>query len=127
MLNKILIVDDSDTIHQNYKMTLKRYNCEMISALSREEGLKKVAETSGVDLVLVDMNMSRSRISGIEFIKTLREQVVSANIPIVAVTTRGFDYAKEALIYADGNLIKPFTSSEVHSVIEKAMSQVVSV
>jgi DNA-binding NtrC family response regulator len=48
MLNKVLIVDDSEPLHQNYKVTLRRYKCDVITALSREDGLKKLTENTGV-------------------------------------------------------------------------------
>ena len=72
MLNKVLVVDDSEALHQVYKVTLRRYKCETITALSREEGLEKLAENTGVDLILIDMNMLRSRMSGLEFIQKVK-------------------------------------------------------
>jgi CheY-like chemotaxis protein len=126
MLNRVLIIDDSEPLHQNYKMTLRRYKCETITALKREEGLEKLTEHPDVNLILVDMNMSLSRLSGLEFIKKVREQEACADIPIVIVTTRGKDYAEEALAFAAANLIKPFTSSEVHRLIETLFPQTVS-
>ena len=126
MLNKVLIIDDSEPLHQNYKMTLRRYKCETITALKREEGLEKLTQHPDVNLILVDMNMSLSRLSGLEFIKKVREQEAYADIPIVIVTTRGKDYAEEALAFAAANLIKPFTSSEVHRLIETLFPQTVS-
>ncbi len=126
MLNRVLIIDDSEPLHQNYKMTLRRYKCETITALKREDGLEKLAEHPDVNLILVDMNMSLSRLSGLEFIKKVREQEAYADIPIVIVTTRGKDYAEEALAFAAANLIKPFTSSEVHRLIETLFPQTVS-
>ncbi len=126
MLNKVLIVDDSEPLHQNYKVSLKRYKCEVITALSREDGLKMLTENSGVSLIFVDMNMSLSRISGIEFIKKVKEQEAYANIPVVIVTTRGKSYTEDARNWADGNLVKAFTSIELHSVVEKLFPEAVS-
>ena len=96
MLNKILIVDDSEPLHQIYKLTLRRYKCETIMALNREKGLIKLTENPGVTLILLDMNMSLSHMSGLEFIEKVKEQEAYASIPIVIVTTRGKSYAQEA-------------------------------
>ena len=126
MLNKILVVDDSEPLHQVYKVTLRRYKCETITALSREEGLEKLTEHTGVDLILLDMNMLRSRISGLEFIQKVKAQEAYRNIPIIIVTTRGEDYPTEALALTEGNLVKPFISREVHSLIEKLLPHAVS-
>jgi CheY-like chemotaxis protein len=126
MLDRVLIIDDSEPLHQNYKMTLRRYKCETITALKREEGLEKLTEHPDVNLIFVDMNMSLSRLSGLEFIKKVRGQEACADIPIVIVTTRGKDYAEEALAFAAANLVKPFTSGEVHRLIETLFPQTVS-
>lgn len=126
MLSKVLIVDDSEPLHQIYKVTLRRYKCEIITALSREEGLQKLTESAGVNLILLDMNMSLSRISGLEFIKKVKEHEAYANIPIISVTTRGKSYSQEALAMVEGTLVKPFTSNELHGVIENISPQAVS-
>ncbi|OGW38755.1 MAG: hypothetical protein A2010_04705 [Nitrospirae bacterium GWD2_57_9] len=127
MLNKVLILDDSEPLHQIYKVTLNRYKCEIIAALKREDGLKKLEEHAGVDLILVDMNMSLSRMSGLEFIKAVKARQDCGDVLIVLVATRGReDDAKEALPFANGVLVKPFTSNEVHRLIEKLFPQAVS-
>lgn len=119
-LNKVLIVDDSEPLHQIYKLTLKRYKCEVVTALRREEGLIKLAENPEVNLILVDMNMLTSRLSGTEFIKKIKGQEAFKDIPIVVVSMRGQeDSVLEALSLAQGNLKKPFTSHEIHELIEK--------
>ncbi len=127
MLNKVLIVDDSEPLHQIYKVTLKRYKCETVSALRREDGLKKLGENPDVNLILVDMNMSRSRVSSLEFIKTVKAQEAFSNVPIVAISSRGRESdVKESLPFVNANLVKPFTSNEVHRMIEKLFPQAVS-
>ena len=125
MPNKVLIVDDSEPLHQNIKITLKRYKCEIFSALSREDGVIKLTENPGVSLIFIDMNMSLSRISGIDFIKKVKEQEAYANIPIVILPMRGRSYSEDAQALADVVLAKPFTSNELHSVVEKLFPQAV--
>lgn len=126
MLKKVLVVDDSEPLHQIYKITLNRYKCQTITALRREEGLRKLEEHEGVDLILVDMNMLLSRVSGLQFIKMIRAHEDYKHIPIVIVTTRGKEFPKEALDLADGNLVKPFISREIHALIEKLFPQAAS-
>ncbi len=66
--------------------------------------------------------------NGFEFIKKVKEYGAYSNIPIIIVSTRGKeDDAEEALVIAQGNLIKPFTSNEVHTLIESLFPQAVSV
>jgi DNA-binding response OmpR family regulator len=121
--NKILIVDDSEALYHNYQVILRRYKCDTIAALRREEGLVKLNENPGVNLILIDMNMPRSYMSGLEFIHRVKEHEEFRNIPIIVVNTRGrSDDLQEALELAHGILTKPFTSNEVHAVMRKFLS-----
>ena len=116
-LLKVLVVDDSAGLQQTYKFTLSRYQCQIIQALSGQEGLNSLASNPDTNLLIVDINMPY--MNGLEFIKKVKEQEAYNNIPIIIVSTRGReDDAKEALALAEGNLIKPFTSNEVHTLIE---------
>lgn len=121
--NKVLIVDDSEALYHNYRVILRRYKCDTIAALKREEGLTKLSENPGVNLILIDMNMPRSYMSGLEFIQRVKEQEAFRHIPIIVVHTRGrTDNLQEALELTEGILTKPFTSNEVHAVMRKFLS-----
>jgi CheY-like chemotaxis protein len=88
--------------------------------LRREEGLQKLIENPDVNLILVDLNMSTSRMSAIEFIRKVKEHDAFKNIPVVVVSTRGKEVnIQEDLALAQGNLRKPFTSNEIHAAIIK--------
>ena len=117
--NKVLVVDDSAPLHQIYKIILMRYKFLVLSALSGQEGLNKLAEHPDVDLLIVDLAMPR--MSGLEFIRKVREQEGFSNVPIIAVTSGETD-AGEARSFAQGTLQKPFTSNEMHALIEKLVS-----
>lgn len=116
-LLKIIVVDDSAALQQMYKVTLSRYKCRTISVLSGLEGLTALADNPDTSLLMVDINMPH--MSGLEFIKKVKEQEAFRTIPIIIVSTRGReDDAAEAVAFAEGNLRKPFTSNEVHALIE---------
>jgi two-component system chemotaxis response regulator CheY len=121
-LFKVLVVDDSAALQQVYKITLSRYNCQTIPALSGQEGLNSLAGNPDINLLIVDINMPH--MNGFEFIKKVKEQEAYSNIPLIIVSTKGKeDDAKEALAFAQGNLIKPFISNEVHTLIESLFPQ----
>jgi CheY-like chemotaxis protein len=121
-LLKVLVVDNSAAIQQAYKITLSRYNCQTIPALSGQEGLNSLAGNPDINLLIVDINMPH--MNGLEFIKKVKEQEAYSNIPLIIVSTKGMeDDAKEALAFAQGNLIKPFISNEIHSLIESLFPQ----
>jgi two-component system, chemotaxis family, chemotaxis protein CheY len=114
---KILIVDDSAALQQTYKLTFSRYMCQIIPALSGQEGLNSLASYPDTHLLIVDINMPH--MNGLEFIKKVKEQEAYSNIPIIIVSTRGRENdAREAYSFAQGSLVKPFTSNEVHKLIE---------
>lgn len=116
MTNKILIIDDAATVHQIYNMVLSRYKSEVISAFSGEEGLKRLTEHPDINLIIVDAHMPH--MSGMEFIKKVKEQIVFNDIPIIFVGSyEEKDEVLDALTITQGYLKKPFTSSEFHSLI----------
>ncbi len=116
--NKVLVVDDSAPLHQIYKIILMRYKFHVIPALSGQEGLDKLAEHPDVNLLIVDLAMPR--MSGLEFIKKIKEQERFNHIPTIVVASRGREIdVEEASTFAQGNLRKPFTSNELHALIEK--------
>jgi CheY-like chemotaxis protein len=117
LLKKILIVDDSAAVHQIYQVTLARYKCPVITALSGQEGLNLLANNPDVSLLIVDMHMPQ--MSGIEFINRVKEQKAFKNIPIISVILKAKDNTVEAHRLADGILRKPFTSTEIHLEVEK--------
>ncbi len=124
-LFKVIVVDDSAALQQTYKITLLRYKCHVIPALSGQEGLNLLADNPDTSLLIVDINMPH--MNGFEFIEKVKEYEAYSNIPIIIVSTRGKeDDAEEALTIAQGNLIKPFTSNEVHTLIESLFPQAVS-
>jgi two-component system chemotaxis response regulator CheY len=118
--NKVLVVDDSAPLHQIYKIILMRYKFQVIQALSGQEGLDSLSLHPDVSLVIVDLAMPR--MSGLEFIKKVKEQAALRQIAIIAVTSRGGEMdSEEACAFAQGNLKKPFTSNELHALIEKQL------
>ncbi len=124
-LSKVLVVDDSAALQQIYKITLSRHTSQVIPALSGQEGLNTLASNPDTNLLIVDINMPH--MNGVEFIKRVKEKEAYSNIPIIVVSTKGKeDDAREALAFAQGNLKKPFTSSEIHTVIEHLCPQTVA-
>jgi CheY-like chemotaxis protein len=123
-LSKILVVDDSVALHQIYQITLVRYKCPILTALNGQEGLSKLIQNPDINLLIVDMHMPR--MNGLEFIKRVKEQETFKNIPIIAVISKGQERDwQKALELAEGLLIKPFTSTEIHSAVGKLIPQAV--
>ena len=116
-LKKVLIIDDSIQTHQAFKMMLNRYKCETITALNAQKAMDQLTSNPEVNLVIVDLNMPNR--SGMEFVRRVKEQKSYAHIPIIAISSDGMLCdAGEVNTFTHGNLRKPFTSSELHMMIE---------
>jgi two-component system chemotaxis response regulator CheY len=64
---------------------LRKMNIEVVEAADGHEALERLKEISPPDLVLVDWNMPV--MSGIDFIRAVREMHVYDPLPLIMVTT----------------------------------------
>jgi two-component system chemotaxis response regulator CheY len=121
MLKKVLVVDDSALIHQMYKMALTRYKCTIVSAKNGQAGLDELAKHKDIDLVLLDINMPV--MSGLEFLKKLKDLGTYSHIPIVIVSTEGKeeDTKRGLEMGARGYVTKPIQTAALHEMIEKLL------
>ena len=118
MLKKVLVVDDSNLIHQMYKMVLMRYRCAVVHAQNGQDGMDKLAQNPDVNVVFVDINMPV--MNGLDFVKKVKETGGYDHIPIVIVSTEGKDEDAERglALGASGYVKKPFQPSELHALID---------
>jgi two-component system chemotaxis response regulator CheY len=118
MLKKVLVVDDSNLIHQMYKMVLMRYRCSVVHAQNGQEGMDKLAQNPDVNVVFVDINMPV--MNGLDFVKKVKETGKYGHIPIVIVSTEGRDEDAERglALGASGYVKKPFQPSELHALLD---------
>ena len=86
MKKKVLLVDDSNTVLLMEKMILQKGPYEIITARDGVEGVAK-AQSELPDVILLDVMMPN--LDGLSACAAIRNNPVTANIPIVMVTTRG--------------------------------------
>ena len=113
---KILVVDDDDDLLYMMKVSLSRYDYELVGADRASEGADKITETA-IDLVIVDIGLPN--VDGNSFIKWVRE--TDAKVPIIAIS--GSIERKEEALQAGANCFfaKPFERSffdEVSKMVE---------
>ncbi len=125
LLSKVLVVDDSTQIHLAYKMILMRYRCEIIEALNGQEGLHKLNNSPDINLMIIDINMPL--MSGLEFVKKVKETERFKLIPIIIASTAGKESDADTCLAlgASGCIKKPFTSSQLQKLIETLLPAVV--
>lgn len=93
--NKILLVDDDESLRSMYSLILGKEGWELVTADDGLEGLSKIRE-GGWDLILLDLMMPG--LDGLGVLKALKEEHAKvANGPIIILSNAGYGtVAKEA-------------------------------
>ena len=122
---KILLVDDSRTIRNIQKNTLKTLGHEDV--LEAADGLEALAclAQHKVDLMLVDWNMPN--MDGITLVRKIRE--TDKHLPLVMVTTEAEKSRVLEAIKAGVNnyVVKPFTAETLSGKITQTLAKVAAV
>ncbi|MDR2574213.1 MAG: response regulator [Desulfovibrio sp.] len=107
MSKHILVVDDSKTIRNLVTFVLKAEGFKVSMAEDGLDAIEKLTIIEPVDLILSDVNMPR--MDGFTFIKTLRQQDVYKDIPIIILSTEGQeqDIQKGISLGANLYMVKP--------------------
>ena len=108
---RILVVDDEDTLCEVLKLNLENEGYDVDTASSAEEALK--LDLRRYSLILLDIMMGE--ISGIRFAKMLKSDVETADIPIIFCTARDSedDMVLGLNLGADDYIMKPYTVRNV--------------
>ena len=107
--DKIVIVEDEQSIRNFISMVLNANGYDTIIVGSGEEALTMIASHCP-DLIVLDLGLPD--MDGMEVLKAVRKW---SNLPVVVVSARNHEHDKvEALDYgADDYLVKPFGTSEL--------------
>ncbi len=119
MSYSILVVDDSLPMRSVIKRTLKAAgygSSEMLEAADGQQALD-LMKNAWIDIVLTDYNMPV--MNGLEFIKTLKADEVSKDIPVVVVSTEGNESKIREFVAcgAAGYITKPFTPEAIRDLM----------
>jgi CheY-like chemotaxis protein len=95
---KVLIVDDD--IRNIFAMTslLERHKMEILSAERGQQALEIIQETSGIDVVLMDIMMPE--MDGYEIMRAIRDLYGFKELPIIALTAKAMKGDREKCIEA---------------------------
>jgi phosphate regulon transcriptional regulator PhoB len=112
MPSRVLIVEDEPDIRELVVHHLKREGYQVSVAASGEEALRQV-QASPPDLVLLDLMMPT--MNGLEVCRRLRQDPVTASLPIVMLTAKGdeVDRVLGLELGADDYVVKPFSPKEL--------------
>ena len=109
--NRILIVDDEETLCEVLKLNLENEGYDVDTAFSAEQALGY--DLKEYSLILLDIMMGE--ISGIKMAKMLKADVATADIPIIFCTARDTedDMIMGLNLGADDYIMKPYTIRNV--------------
>lgn len=109
-MDKILLVEDEDSIRGFLKINLKRNNFDVLESDNGEDGLR-IALLERPKIVILDVMLPG--MDGFEVCRILREKI--SDIGIIMLTAKGQDMDKIiGLEYgADDYIVKPFNPMEV--------------
>ncbi len=118
---RIIAVDDSASMRQMVSFTLKGAGHEVLEASDGVEALKLANQSSGVDLVISDINMPN--MDGISLIKELRNLQPYKFTPILMLTTESSTDKKMEgkAAGATGWIVKPFNPDQLLATIGKVL------
>jgi two-component system, chemotaxis family, chemotaxis protein CheY len=119
MAKTILVVDDSATMRQLIGLTLKKVpGCRVVEAANGAEAVTRLGG-GPADLVITDINMPE--MNGLELVRHVRGPLGQRDLPIIVVTTKGDDGARDAGLQAGANayLTKPLSGALLISLVEQ--------
>lgn len=116
---RALVVEDSKTIRMILCEYLRKMDIEVVEAADGREALERLKEISPPDLVLVDWNMPV--MSGIDFIRAVRELHIYDPLPLIMVTTNSENEHAGTAMEAGANLYiqKPCTFDALREKIDQ--------
>lgn len=120
MPRKAITIDDSASMRQMVRLTLKQSGFEVLEAENGQAALDML-KTTQVDLVICDVNMPI--LNGIETTRRLRAMPNYKRTPIVLLTTESEDSKKMAgrQAGATGWIIKPFQPTQLQKVVQRVL------
>ena len=109
---KILVIEDESDILEVLEYKLRREGYVVTACRDGLEGLR-VAARENPDLILLDLMLPG--LDGVEVCRRLRQDPVTADVPIIMVTAKGeeSDRILGLGVGADDYVVKPFSPREV--------------
>jgi phosphate regulon transcriptional regulator PhoB len=112
MVPKVLIVDDEKDIVDLVAYNLEKEGYEVLKAFDGEQALQ-TAKSKSPHLIVLDLMLPG--IQGLEVCKRLKQDVLTAGIPIIMLTAKGEEIDKVIglEVGADDYITKPFSVKEL--------------
>lgn len=117
---KILLIEDDFSNIELMRLRLDALACEVEVATNAADGMA-MAVAGQPDLVLIDLKLDHDVHAGVELVKSLRANPVTAALPLVihSVFVSHPADAPEALPLAQGYLPKPFRFLDLKNLVDE--------
>ena len=118
----ILVVDDSAALRRTLALTLQKVGYRVIQARDGKEALEQLQQSSGVKLVICDVEMPN--MNGFEFLGQRRRDPDLMEIPVAMLTSRSSDKHKQLATQLGANayLTKPYIEQQFLETIKTMMA-----
>ena len=125
-MRKILVVEDSALHQKMYDVMLALYRnngAEILHASNGMEGLALLIDNPDTDLVILDINMPV--MSGLEFLRRMKEEEAFRNLPVIICSTEGKDedILRGLQKGAQGYIKKPFKAEDLIAMVERIVGK----
>ncbi|MBU0729175.1 MAG: response regulator [Proteobacteria bacterium] len=117
MKNKILLIDDEDSIHLLYREEFEEEGYEVHSALSAEEGIEKLNIFSP-DIIILDINMPG--MNGIDALRKIKG--INPDLPVI-LSSAYQEFKQDLASWAsDDYIVKSSNLDELKAAVKRLLS-----
>lgn len=120
---KILVVDDSDTLRTQLRKDLESKGHGVIEAVDGLDGIRRIHENEGVQLIISDLNMPN--MDGLAMCMKIREGKKYQAIPVFMLTTEASASMKSVGAAAGVRawIVKPYVADRLLMAVDKVLKK----
>lgn len=120
--NKVMVIDDSNTIRRSAKLFLESAGYKTIDVEDGFEALSKIMEEEPA-LVFIDVLMPN--LDGLQTCQIIKRNPMFEDLPIIILSSKDgeFDKAKGIMMGANEYLVKPFTKDSIIRVVKSYLDK----
>jgi signal transduction histidine kinase len=121
-MNRILLIDDEETVRETISTMLRHSGYSVLEAEDGDQGVE-IVQNQKVDLIISDVMMAK--LNGFAMIDKLRMDPATSTIPFIFMTGLADRESRRRgmALGADDFLVKPFTGSELLTAIETRLAK----
>ncbi|HZY88876.1 MAG TPA: response regulator [Gemmataceae bacterium] len=112
---RVLVVDDSITVREVQRQILRTHGYEVEVAVDGQDGWHKV-RAGPFDLVISDVDMPR--VTGLEFVRRIRDDVALRDVPVIIVSYKDRDEDRLRGLEAGANYYLTKSSFHDHTFLD---------